>query len=142
MELDQDDLQLLPCSICNRKFAPDRLEKHVQVCEKLKNGNRKVFNAYAHRTKGTALEDYLKIHTRSQTPEGRSVRQDHAAKGRNQPQGRLPAGPGEPKEKIKANGNRVTCPHCSRHFAPEPAERHIPKCRLVKSRPPPPRPRP
>lgn len=37
------------------------------------------------------------------------------------------------------NPDYVQCPHCSRHFAPKVAERHIPKCKTIKNRPPPPR---
>ncbi|XP_076017650.1 zinc finger C2HC domain-containing protein 1B-like [Genypterus blacodes] len=133
--------QLIPCGICDRKFVPDRLEKHVQVCEKM-NTNRKVFNSYLNRMEGTPLARFLK--DKSQYPEVNhrqtsSQKQNQGAKGRNPPQTRLPAGP---KESSKASDNRVACPHCSRRFAPEPAERHIPKCALVKSRLPPLRHRP
>lgn len=67
-------LNLLPCGICNRKFVPERLEKHRQVCEKLKNANRKVFNSFANRIEGTALGSYLKFHTGSQTAEVNQMR--------------------------------------------------------------------
>lgn len=62
-------LQLLPCRICNRRFASERLEKHMQVCQKLEQKQRQVFNSYANRTKGSAMEEFLKTHSRSKTPE-------------------------------------------------------------------------
>lgn len=37
------------------------------------------------------------------------------------------------------NPDYVQCSHCSRHFAPKVAERHIPKCKTIRNRPPPPR---
>lgn len=37
------------------------------------------------------------------------------------------------------NPDYIQCPHCSRHFAPKVSERHIPKCKTIKNRPPPPR---
>lgn len=62
-------LQLLPCRICNRKFSHERLEKHFQVCQKVKQSHRQVFNSYVNRTKGSAIEDFWKNHSRSKTPE-------------------------------------------------------------------------
>lgn len=61
--------QLLPCRICNRKFASQRLEVHVQICKKLKQSHRQVFNSYVNRTKGSAIEEFWKTHSRSKTPE-------------------------------------------------------------------------
>lgn len=62
-------LQLFPCRICNRKFASQRLEVHFQVCKKVKQSHRQVFNSYVNRTKGSAMEEFLKTHSRSKTPE-------------------------------------------------------------------------
>ncbi|KAF7670243.1 hypothetical protein LDENG_00043250 [Lucifuga dentata] len=117
--------QLLPCSICNRKFASERLENHIQICEKLKNSHRKVFNSFANRTKGTELEHFLKTHTRSETPEKNSSRLNQKATVRNLHQSQRPPGTTEPKGSIQAGAKQVTCPHCSRRFAPGPAERHM-----------------
>uniref|UniRef100_A0A3Q4M9Z1 C2HC/C3H-type domain-containing protein n=1 Tax=Neolamprologus brichardi TaxID=32507 RepID=A0A3Q4M9Z1_NEOBR len=55
-------LQLFPCKVCNRKFASERLEKHVRICEKANFSCRQVFNSYANRTKGSQLEQFLKTH--------------------------------------------------------------------------------
>ncbi|XP_070834665.1 golgin subfamily A member 6-like protein 6 [Chaetodon trifascialis] len=63
-----DDLQPLPCRICNRKFVSKRLEVHVQICAKAKQSHQ-VFNSYAKRIKGTQLEEYLKNHSRLKTTE-------------------------------------------------------------------------
>lgn len=34
------------------------------------------------------------------------------------------------------NPDYVACPYCRRRFAPQVAERHVPKCKSIKSRPP------
>ncbi|XP_034530749.1 trichohyalin-like [Notolabrus celidotus] len=69
MDSENPSFQLLPCKVCNRKFASKRLEKHVLICEKDKHSQRQVYNSFAHRVKGSSLEDYLKTHYRSKTPE-------------------------------------------------------------------------
>ncbi|XP_032356213.1 zinc finger C2HC domain-containing protein 1C [Etheostoma spectabile] len=81
-------LQLLPCKICNRKFASERLQKHMQICKKVQQSQRQVFNSYANRTKGSAIEQFWKTHSKS--PE--NPRQNHMANTRNLHEGRLPGG--------------------------------------------------
>ncbi|XP_044023511.1 golgin subfamily A member 6-like protein 2, partial [Siniperca chuatsi] len=93
-------LQLLPCRICNRKFASERLEKHVQICKKVKQSHRQVFNSYINRTKGSAIEEFWKTHSRTKTPEvlkKNNLRQNHKASTRTLHEGRLPAGNSQSK---------------------------------------------
>ncbi|XP_078134259.1 uncharacterized protein LOC144535596 [Sander vitreus] len=89
-------LQLLPCRICDRKFASERLQKHMQICKKVKQSHRQVFNSYVNRTKGSAIEQFWKTHSKS--PEVlKNQRQNHMANTRNLHEGRLPAGTSQPK---------------------------------------------
>ncbi|XP_074516125.1 uncharacterized protein LOC141783078 [Sebastes fasciatus] len=93
-------LQLLPCTVCNRKFTSERLEKHVQICAKFKQSHRPVFNSYVSRTKGSAIEQFWKTHSRSKSPEvlkKKNQRQNHKVNTRNLHEGRLPAGTSQPK---------------------------------------------
>lgn len=62
-------LQLIPCRTCNRKFASQRLEVHMKICKKVKQSHRQVFNSYVNRTKGSAIEEFWKTHSRAKTPE-------------------------------------------------------------------------
>uniref|UniRef100_A0A8C8BYG3 C2HC/C3H-type domain-containing protein n=1 Tax=Oncorhynchus tshawytscha TaxID=74940 RepID=A0A8C8BYG3_ONCTS len=142
---DNACLQLIPCRICHRKFAAERLEKHLQVCERMQRSSRKVFDSSKYRAKGTDLEEFMKTNSRTKSPEVRKSnwRQKHEAFIRNLRQAHVPAtGALHPQPPIQDNDDYVTCPHCARRFAPGPAERHIPKCQNIKSRPPPPRHRP
>lgn len=67
MESTEVSLQLFPCKVCNRKFASERLEKHVRICEKANFSCRQVFNSYANRIKGSQIEQFLKTHQKQQS---------------------------------------------------------------------------
>ncbi|XP_070698501.1 golgin subfamily A member 6-like protein 26 [Pempheris klunzingeri] len=94
-------LQLILCRICNRKFSSDRLQKHSQICKKVKQSHRQAYNSYVHRTKGSANEEFLKTHSRARTPEvlkKKNPRQNQKANTRNLHDGKIPAEhPSEPK---------------------------------------------
>lgn len=45
------------CSYCGRKFAPDRLDKHMQACAKLTNRKSQVFNPHEQRWNDLGKED-------------------------------------------------------------------------------------
>ncbi|KFV76918.1 Zinc finger C2HC domain-containing protein 1C, partial [Dryobates pubescens] len=141
--------ELGQCSFCRRKFFCARLETHMNICSKSQGSKRKVFDSRKARAKGTELEQYQQSSAMSQNEPSRknNRRQKHKSliqtlcqthqvqqvlsKGGNVSD--LPLLP--PIE----NPDYVTCPYCSRRFAPRAAERHIPKCRNIKNRPPPPR---
>ncbi|XP_060919581.1 zinc finger C2HC domain-containing protein 1C-like [Labrus mixtus] len=91
----QEEQEVLPCKVCGRRFTSQRLEKHVLICEKLKQSNRQVFNSFANRTKGSDLGEYLKTHSSSRTPEvlkKKKQRQNNMANTKNLREVRLPAG--------------------------------------------------
>uniref|UniRef100_A0A8C4SK96 Zinc finger C2HC domain-containing protein 1C-like n=1 Tax=Erpetoichthys calabaricus TaxID=27687 RepID=A0A8C4SK96_ERPCA len=146
--LQDADSQLVVCHSCNRKFAVERLEKHSQVCMKMQYSKRKAFDSSKHRAQGTDLEQFNKNRRTISTPPKpkNNWRQKHESFIRNLQQSRE-------VQKIVQKGGKVSdlpplppddnpdyipCPHCSRKFAPRVAERHIPKCENIKSRPPPP----
>lgn len=143
-----------PCKLCNRFFNEDRLAKHEEVCEKMANKKRKIFDASKHRVKGTEAEKYLKKPLRTQKLATRSIsststtglnsdsskksnwRKKHeefiaAIRAAKEVQAHLAKGgklsdlpPPAPSE----NPDYITCPHCMRRFNEAAANRHIPKC--------------
>ncbi|KAM5244615.1 zinc finger C2HC domain-containing protein 1C isoform 1-T2 [Hipposideros larvatus] len=142
--------ELGKCSHCGRKFLLLRLERHSNVCSRMQGSKRKVFDSSRARAKGTELEQYLNwkgpASVKAEPPRKSNWRQKHESFIRTLRQARevqqviakghhsdLPPIP--PAE----NPDYLQCPHCSLHFAPKVAERHIPKCKTIKSRPPPPR---
>lgn len=52
-------MDLKPCPICTRTFAPVALEKHVGICEKMTILKRTPFDSFRQRRKGTELATYL-----------------------------------------------------------------------------------
>ncbi|NXQ25271.1 ZC21C protein, partial [Alaudala cheleensis] len=138
------------CSFCSRKFLCTRLEKHMSICGKNQGSKRQVFDSSKARARGTELEQYQQKSSRSaqsKTPPRKNTwKQKHEAlihimsqarqMQQNLAQGRkvsdLPPLP--PIE----NSDYVACTYCSRRFSPRVAERHIPKCKNIKNRPPPP----
>ncbi|XP_041514752.1 zinc finger C2HC domain-containing protein 1C isoform X1 [Microtus oregoni] len=147
-----EEPELSKCSHCGRSFLSLRLQRHSTVCGKMQGSKRKVFDSSRARAKGTELEQYLNwkgpaTAAKTEPPRKSTWRQKHEsfirtlrharqvqqviARGGN-PSDLPPILPAE-------NPDYVQCPHCSRHFAPKVAERHIPKCKTIKNRPPPPR---
>ncbi|NXN32851.1 ZC21C protein, partial [Nycticryphes semicollaris] len=138
------------CSFCERKFLCTRLEKHMSVCGKSQGSKRKVFDSRRARTRGTELEQFQQRSSserpQNKAPRKNNWRQKHEAliqtlRQAHQLQQALSKGrkmsdlpPLPPIE----NPDYVSCPYCRRRFAPQVAERHIPKCKTIKNRPPPP----
>lgn len=146
-----EEPELGKCSHCGRTFLSLRLQRHSTVCGRVQGSKRKVFDSSRARAKGTELEQFLNWKgpdtAKTEPPRKSTWRQKHEsfirtlrharqvqqviARGGN-PSDLPPVLPAE-------NPDYVQCPHCSRHFAPKVAERHIPKCKTIKNRPPPPR---
>ncbi|NWH80207.1 ZC21C protein, partial [Piaya cayana] len=138
------------CSFCGRNFLCVRLEKHMSICCKSQGSKTKVFDSRKARARGTLLEEFQqwKISERPQNmlPRRNQWREKHKVLIQTLRQARqvqqiiskggkmsnLPPLP--PIE----NPDYVACPYCRRRFDPRVAERHIPKCKTIKNRPPPP----
>ncbi|CAH6846399.1 zinc finger C2HC domain-containing protein 1C [Phodopus roborovskii] len=143
--------ELGKCSHCGRTFLWLRLQKHSAVCGRMQGSRRKVFDSSRARAKGTELEQFLNwkgpATAKTEPPRKSTWRQKHESFIRTLRHARLVqqviARGGNPSDLPPVlpagSPDYVQCPHCSRHFAPKVAERHIPKCKTIKNRPPPPR---
>ncbi|KAM6170734.1 zinc finger C2HC domain-containing protein 1C [Erethizon dorsatum] len=139
------------CSHCGRTFLLLRLERHSTICSKMQGSKRKVFNSSRARARGTELEQYLNWNgpatVKAEPLQKSNWRQKHESFIRTLRQAReiqqVIAKGGNPSDLPPIlpaeNPDYVQCSHCSRHFAPKAAERHIPKCKTIRNRPPPPR---
>jgi len=59
LEEKGDSGPLVPCQVCGRNFASDRIAKHLEVCEKTTAKPRPVFDVAKARVAGTEAEELL-----------------------------------------------------------------------------------
>uniref|UniRef100_A0A8D0DQP0 Zinc finger C2HC-type containing 1C n=1 Tax=Salvator merianae TaxID=96440 RepID=A0A8D0DQP0_SALMN len=152
------------CHFCGRKLYSSRLAKHISVCSKNHGAKRKVFDSSKARAKGTELETYHLLKgldtSKKKAPNQSSEvfkqngelrkqnnwRQKHESfiltLRRAREVQRVISKGGKasdlPPAPAMENPDYKLCPYCTRQFAPNVAERHIPKCKNIKNRPPPP----
>ncbi|RNF26452.1 uncharacterized protein Tco025E_01174 [Trypanosoma conorhini] len=135
------------CDNCGRFFALESLARHQRVCGSQKQ--RKVFNMRAMRLSGTGAERVAKsggnFSTVAPAPK-RDWRAESEAFRRSMREARqvdkvLKAGGNArdlPPPTYSENSHYTPCPHCGRKFAPDVAERHIPRCATTVHKPKPP----
>ncbi|NXI88773.1 ZC21C protein, partial [Rhipidura dahli] len=139
------------CSFCKRKFLCTRLEKHMSICGKNQNSKRKVFDSSKARARGTELEQYQQ-QKNSRSPQSKTPPRKNNWKQKHEALIHI-VSQARQVQQILAKGGKVSdlpplppienpdyvaCTYCGRKFAPRAAERHIPKCKNIKNRPPPP----
>ncbi|XP_066938430.1 serine-rich adhesin for platelets-like isoform X13 [Macrobrachium rosenbergii] len=142
---EDSDPTLLPCTICNRTFNPQALERHRKVCEKLSSKRRKTFNSTKQRVDGLDIPPL--IPTRGRSPESKAQQAKSKSKWREKHREFLMAiraAKGMPDDEHGNDGppapnipsDYVQCPQCERHFGPKAADRHIEWCKEKATRMP------
>lgn len=144
------DPNLAECPVCGRRFNKDRIAKHEEVCRKASTKKRKVFDPTKMRVQGTELEQFVMNNKRS-AQKGKPQEQVQPKKSdwRAKRAGFIEAlRQAKVVQKHLAAGGKVSdlpppppmdtsdyiqCPHCNRKFAAGAAERHIPKCKNIRS---------
>ncbi|XP_041352758.1 zinc finger C2HC domain-containing protein 1C-like isoform X2 [Gigantopelta aegis] len=133
---------LVPCKLCGRRFAADRVAKHQSACRNISK-KRKVFDPVKMRTAGTEMSKYVHNSDKQQTPQKKNnwkVKHDNFiesiryAKKLTQMEASGDTRNIGPAPKLDTS-DLVPCPHCGRKFAASTAEQHIPKCVLLKTKP-------
>ncbi|NWI77463.1 ZC21C protein, partial [Dryoscopus gambensis] len=139
------------CSFCKRKFLCTRLEKHLSICGKNQDSKRKVFDSSKARARGTELEQYQQRKS-SRSPQSKTPPRKNNWKQKHEALIHI-VSQARQVQQILAKGGKVSdlpplppienpdyvaCTYCGRKFAPRAAQRHIPKCKNIKNRPPPP----
>lgn len=147
---DQGPDNRVSCSNCGRLFAPDVIGKHENVCNRQKK--RPVFNSKKHRAEGTELAEFKpppgsgyssspsKAQPKPAVSKWKQQSEDfrNAMKASRAVEVAMKTGGPLPPPVYSENAHYIPCPHCGRKFAPDVAERHIPKCSSTVNRPKPP----
>lgn len=143
------------CPVCGRKFAFDRLDKHIKAC-KVSSKPRKQFDISKKRLDAEARQIAMKVQKdepkkkNTEMPANKMPKwkRDHlqfqqilrAGRPQNETNnggysqgGRYDGGYSAPQEEIM--DDRVPCPHCGRKFNSDVADRHIPRCRDIINKP-------
>merc|ERR1719189_2319894 len=140
----RDDLRA--CKNCGRNFADDRIEKHEEICLKTAAKKRKVFDMTKARVKGTDAAKYVRGSAHLKNIEAKEQEKSDWRKKREEFINNLRAA--KEVQRHLANGGSIKdfpppppsdtsdyiqCPHCGRRFSEGAADRHIPKCKDIKS---------
>jgi hypothetical protein len=150
---------LVPCNICGRNFRASIIRRHEGAC-KVAGKKRRVFDSKSNRLQGIDGMDEVmqqvpqrKGASKGAPPSrgGGSVAEKPVA-ANAMPKWKLqhqqfqlalqaikhtsnPAAAGPPPPMPESLDDRIPCPHCSRRFARETAERHIPSCAKTINKP-------
>jgi hypothetical protein len=144
MIADEVPYMLLPCTICNRTFKPESLEKHFKICEKNASKKRKTFDSSKQRIQGTDLAEFPPvIPKKAEKSPVRNplstwkekhlefVRAIRCARGISEVPGRRSLSSTVAQTRP---ANHEKCPHCARNFGPKAFDRHIEWCKEQKAR--------
>uniref|UniRef100_A0A182QM42 C2HC/C3H-type domain-containing protein n=1 Tax=Anopheles farauti TaxID=69004 RepID=A0A182QM42_9DIPT len=140
------NLELLPCPICLRKFAPASLAKHTGICERVQTKKRKPFDSSRQRREGTELASYLPKNfglpqkTVSSSNEAIPVRKLSLSKtptferkefNSTAMSTSMPSASSTPKPALKRSMSQQNepCPYCERCFGMKAYDRHVEWCR-------------
>ncbi|XP_053669463.1 probable serine/threonine-protein kinase DDB_G0282963 [Anopheles marshallii] len=140
------NLELQPCPICLRKFAPLSLTKHTSICERVQTKKRKPFDSSRQRREGTELASYLPKNfglpqkTVSSSNEAIPVRKLSLSKtptferkefSPTTMSTSMPSAACTPKPVLKRSMSQQNepCPYCERCFGMKAYDRHVEWCR-------------
>lgn len=156
MATPKENVPLIKCRYCDRKFAAEALQRHEPICAKSAAKKRKPFDSHKQRVEGTELQNYRPPKTTGRGGKsgavaggiggGRSTsnwRQKHEElvgairNARQTKRAMETGGPLPPPPPPSINPDYVQCPYCGRRFNETAAERHIPFCKSRNEKLPP-----
>lgn len=130
---ENDFVELLPCSICNRSFRSALLPRHSDIC--LKNAKRRKvpFDSSKQRIQGTEMAAYVQTMKKEQSSFVIAAKPETNWRIKHEDLIRvLKSARGEKVNDqsiaMKPTGTE-TCPHCMRNFGPKSYDRHVEFCK-------------
>ncbi|CAK94774.1 unnamed protein product (macronuclear) [Paramecium tetraurelia] len=146
LDENQQNQDLIDCELCNRKFHPERIERHLIACQKaqLKQQERdKIIQKKKKQIEQKKQQlqqmdvEIVKTNWREEHQKFQEQIQYNRKLKQLENEGQDVNQLTPPETKV--NSNYVFCEYCERHFDKHVAERHIPKCKETKAKPKPPR---
>uniref|UniRef100_A0A5K3FF81 Zinc finger C2HC domain-containing protein 1B n=2 Tax=Mesocestoides corti TaxID=53468 RepID=A0A5K3FF81_MESCO len=152
-----EDFQLVPCTVCSRKFRTDIITKHENICRKASKRKLKIFDSGKMRAAGTGIplnktirpgevvprepnKDERLIRAEKKRDNWRAKHLDfintiRSAKAYQQSLSKgCPLPPPPPPASTAADLDLVRCEYCNRKFNVSAADRHIPFCKEKSER--------
>ncbi|VDD76172.1 unnamed protein product [Mesocestoides corti] len=129
-----EDFQLVPCTVCSRKFRTDIITKHENICRKASKRKLKIFDS------GKMRADERLIRAEKKRDNWRAKHLDfintiRSAKAYQQSLSKgCPLPPPPPPASTAADLDLVRCEYCNRKFNVSAADRHIPFCKEKSER--------
>lgn len=154
---DDDAAAKCPCPHCGRTFSEEAFGRHVGICEKVFIRKRKVFDSAQMRR----VEDENGVTAAPQPKKGKAAKPSssssssaadsskqqskwraqseqfrQALRSAKETSEAIASGAPLPPPVMSApDPSLIQCPHCQRRFNETAAERHIPKCLSMKTKP-------
>ncbi|CAD8135043.1 unnamed protein product [Paramecium octaurelia] len=121
----EDEIDLITCEKCDRRFAQDRIKKHMKVCKGKKYFEKKEHVVEVQKAPKTGWRKYHEefINTVKYNRQLKKIQEEG---GDIKQLGPPP---------VSSNSNYVQCPYCQRKFDPSKAEKHISICQNVVNKP-------
>lgn len=130
------NLRLVSCGNCGRRFAEDRVAKHEKACSSQKA--RRQYDTKKHRVLGQDHAAYaLDAKYQKEEPKKESnwrAKREEFIRNVRYARGAAKGGDAGAPPPPTVNPDYVQCPHCERRFNEAAAERHIPKCKDLKTK--------
>ncbi|CAD8137596.1 unnamed protein product [Paramecium pentaurelia] len=121
----EDELDLITCEKCERRFAQDRIKKHMKVCKGKQYFEKKEHIVEVQKAPKTGWRKYHEefINTVKYNRQLKKIQEEG---GDIKQLGPPP---------VSSNSNYIQCPYCKRKFDPSKADKHISICQNVVNKP-------